>query len=185
MSVEPATICCQRYYPIVLQSLLSTIFSLTPPDPGNACVGPSRNIRMAMQNAAFPEEYIDALKGIRLCFLVEMYMDYDNGYLSFIIMIPFFPLNPVPQLILFFTIHLVASYRYRSNHGTPDYECQHCHALFWYSERTSITRSTGIVQYNNCCKGGKICLPSYQPRPQPLASITRFDGDLASRKFIR
>jgi hypothetical protein len=46
-------ICCQRYYPIVLHSLLSMIFPSTPPDPGNACVGPSRNIRMAMQSAAF------------------------------------------------------------------------------------------------------------------------------------
>jgi hypothetical protein len=72
-------------------------------------------------------------------FLVETYTDYDNGYLSFIIMILFFPSNSVPQLICFFTIHLVASYRYRSNHGTPDYECQHCNALFCYSERTSIS----------------------------------------------
>jgi hypothetical protein len=118
-------------------------------------------------------------------FLVETYTDYDNGYLPFIIMILFFPSNSIPQLILFFTIHLVASYRYRSNHDTSDYECQHCHALFWYSERTSISRSTGIVQYNNCCKGGKLCLPPYRPRPHPLASLARFYGDSASRKFIR
>jgi hypothetical protein len=55
----------------VLQCLLPAIFQSTPFDSGNACVGPSRNIRMAMQSATFPEEYIYALKGMHLGFFFQ------------------------------------------------------------------------------------------------------------------
>ncbi|AQL06173.1 hypothetical protein ZEAMMB73_Zm00001d047338 [Zea mays] len=30
---------------------------------------------------------------------------------------------------------LKASYPNRSYHGKPEYECSHCHAIFWYAER--------------------------------------------------
>ncbi|PWZ19988.1 hypothetical protein Zm00014a_037725 [Zea mays] len=41
------------------------------------------------------------------------------------------------------------------------------------------------IRYNNCCKGGKISIPPFKPRPEPLASLARFDDDATSRKFIR
>jgi hypothetical protein len=81
-------------------------------------------------------------------------------------------------------MHLTASYRDRSHLGTPDYECQHCHALFWHAERNSSNRD-GIVQYYNCCKGGKLSIPSYTPRPEPLASLSKFHGDSISKRFMR
>ena len=81
-------------------------------------------------------------------------------------------------------MHLTASYRDRSHLGTPDYECQHCHALFWHAERNSSNRY-GIVQYYNCCKGGKLSIPSYTPRPEPLASLSKFHGDSISKRFMR
>ena len=41
------------------------------------------------------------------------------------------------------------------------------------------------MQYYNCCKGGKVSIPPYRPRPEPLATLARFNGDLASKRFIR
>eukprot|EP00267_Zea_mays_P055899 XP_023155935.1 uncharacterized protein LOC111589330 [Zea mays] len=80
---------------------------------------------------------------------------------------------------------LKASYPNRSYYGTPDYECSYCHAVFWYAERVRSNQQDSSIRYNNCCKGGKISIPPFKPRPKPLASLARFDGDATSRKFIR
>jgi hypothetical protein len=45
-----------------------------------------------------------------------------------------------------------------------------------YRERTII--------YNNCCKSGKVVIPPYKPRPGPLASLARFDGNSTFRSFM-
>lgn len=75
----------------------------------------------------------------------------------------------------------------RSYYGSPDYECPHCHAIFWHAERVRHEggrRSRKIV-YNNCCRGGKVVVPPFMPRPQPLASLARFDGDARSNRFMK
>lgn len=79
----------------------------------------------------------------------------------------------------------IASYPNRSYYGTPDYECHHCKAIFWYGERVRAKQRDGTIVYNNCCKGGKIDIPPYKPRPEPLSTLARFDGDHTSKKFIK
>lgn len=39
--------------------------------------------------------------------------------------------------------------------------------------------------YNNCCKGGKVVIPPFLPRPEPLASLARFNGDATCNKFMK
>jgi hypothetical protein len=78
-----------------------------------------------------------------------------------------------------------ACYPNRSYYGKPDYECQHCKAVFWYGERIRSKQRDGSIVYNNCCKGGKISIPPYKPRPEPLATLAKFDGDHISKKFIK
>ncbi|PWZ18597.1 hypothetical protein Zm00014a_023570 [Zea mays] len=34
-------------------------------------------------------------------------------------------------------------------------------------------------------KGGKVCIPAYRPRPEPLLSLARFDGDVVSKTFMQ
>jgi len=71
--------------------------------------------------------------------------------------------------------------------GSPDYQCKYCHAIFWYQERikTDSSRQQNKIIYNSCCKAGKITIPPYRPRPEPLASLARYDGDHHSKKFMR
>ena len=79
------------------------------------------------------------------------------------------------------------SYTGRSYYGSPDYECPHCHAVFWFQERVkcaSSQRGNRII-YNNCCKGGKVVIPPFPPRPEPLSSLARFDGGSRSKKFMK
>jgi hypothetical protein len=57
--------------------------------------------------------------------------------------------------------------------------------VFWYAERVRSNQQDSSIRYNNCCKGGKINIPPFKPRPEPLASLASFDGDATSRKFIR
>jgi len=71
--------------------------------------------------------------------------------------------------------------------GSPDYVCKHCEAVFWYQERIksdSCYRQNKIT-YNSCCKGGKIKIPPHRPRPEPLASLAKYDGGPMSNKFMR
>ncbi|PWZ32856.1 hypothetical protein Zm00014a_000747 [Zea mays] len=59
-----------------------------------------------------------------------------------------------------------------------------CGALFWYGERTRGNVRNRAIQYYNCCKGGKVYLPPYEERPEPLKSLARFDSDARTKKFI-
>jgi hypothetical protein len=56
--------------------------------------------------------------------------------------------------------------------------------VFWYGERSCANCRDGSIQYYNCCKGGKIYIPPYRPRPEPLASLARFDCDTTSKKLV-
>ncbi|AQK99644.1 Retrotransposon-like protein [Zea mays] len=80
---------------------------------------------------------------------------------------------------------LKASYHARSYYGPPCYQCTHCSALFWYNERIGSSSGNRSIVYNNCCKGGKVRLPPYSPRPEPLLSLARFDGDSISKSFMQ
>lgn len=85
----------------------------------------------------------------------------------------------VRSLLLTVILRKEALYRDRSCYGPPEYKCRYCNAIFWFEERIksdSCTRLNRIV-YNNCCKGGKISIPAFPERPEPLLSIARFDGD--------
>jgi hypothetical protein len=44
---------------------------------------------------------------------------------------------------------------------------------------------SGHIVYNACCRGGKVVIPPFAPRPEPLASLARYDGDASSKKFLR
>lgn len=80
-----------------------------------------------------------------------------------------------------------ASYPERSYYGAPEYECRHCHAIFWRQERIKSDSSfrDGRIVYNNCCKGGKIRIPPFPERPEPLLSLAKFDGNAESKKFMK
>ncbi|PWZ45600.1 hypothetical protein Zm00014a_017675 [Zea mays] len=80
---------------------------------------------------------------------------------------------------------LKASYHARSYYGPPCYQCTHCSALFWYNERIGSSSGNRSIVYNNCCKSGKVRLPPYSPRPEPLLSLARFDGDSISKSFMQ
>lgn len=46
-------------------------------------------------------------------------------------------------------------------------------------------RRGGQPVYNSCCKGGKVVIPPFPPRPEPLASLARFGGDARCNKFMK
>ncbi|WVZ99087.1 hypothetical protein U9M48_044437, partial [Paspalum notatum var. saurae] len=79
------------------------------------------------------------------------------------------------------------TYPGRSSYGPPEYKCPHCHALFWFQERVKSDSqiSSGKMFYNNCCRGGRIKIPPFLPRPEPLASLATFDGGPRSKKFMK
>jgi len=59
--------------------------------------------------------------------------------------------------------------------------------MFWFRERVRSNSSIrcGRVVYNSCCKGGKISIPTFRPRPKPLAFLARFDGDARCNQFMK
>jgi hypothetical protein len=56
---------------------------------------------------------------------------------------------------------------------------------FWHGERLGSSQGDRIIVYNKCCKDGKVTIPPYRPRPEPLASLARFDGNSTSKNFMR
>jgi hypothetical protein len=78
-----------------------------------------------------------------------------------------------------------ASYGNQSDHGQPNLQCRYCKALFWYGERVGALRGNQNIVYNNCCKARKVLVPPYKPRPEPLASLARFDGNTSSKRFMK
>ena len=41
------------------------------------------------------------------------------------------------------------------------------------------------IEYHLCCKQGKIQIPAFRPRPEPLASLTTHNGGARSNKFMK
>jgi hypothetical protein len=78
-----------------------------------------------------------------------------------------------------------ASYPKRSNHGLPSLQCCYCGALFWHSGRVGGLRGGRSIIYNGCCKGGKVCVPPYRPRPEPLASLAGSADGRSANFFIK
>ncbi|XP_062182700.1 uncharacterized protein LOC133886841 isoform X2 [Phragmites australis] len=83
--------------------------------------------------------------------------------------------------------YLRESYWGRSYYGSPDFECEHCHALFWYTERVrgSTSPRAKAPAYNLCCRGGKIWIPPFKEPPSFLQEPIKFNGNTRCKKFLR
>lgn len=55
--------------------------------------------------------------------------------------------------------------------GDPDYECEHCHALFWYEERTPKNRPSANPKFSLCCMHGQVQVPLLEHPPQFLRDL--------------
>ncbi|WVZ93683.1 hypothetical protein U9M48_039647, partial [Paspalum notatum var. saurae] len=84
-------------------------------------------------------------------------------------------------------LNAVTAYPGRSSYGSPEYKCPHCHALFWFQERVKSESqiSSGKIVYNSCCKVGRVKIPAFLPRPEPLASLATFSGGPRSKSFMK
>jgi hypothetical protein len=80
----------------------------------------------------------------------------------------------------------LAAYSDRSYHGAPEFQCRHYGALFWWGERvkTKAKNTKRHVDYNLCCKGGKVYIPAFKKPPNFLADLLHFDGDRRARRFV-
>lgn len=59
--------------------------------------------------------------------------------------------------------------------------------MFWLgkcAKGESSVREHKIV-YNKCYKGGKVVIPPFRNRPEPLHSLVRFDGDARCQHFMK
>ncbi|KAL6517954.1 hypothetical protein OROMI_033655 [Orobanche minor] len=54
--------------------------------------------------------------------------------------------------------------------GDSTYECEHCHALFWFEERTP-KQTKNNPKFNLCCNKGQVKLPLLQQPPQLLQDL--------------
>ena len=79
------------------------------------------------------------------------------------------------------------SYPERSYYGAPDQRCCNCRAIFWHAEKVGkeSRSSSASVIYNKCCKGGRVVIPPFLPRPEPLASLATFGGGPISNRFMK
>jgi hypothetical protein len=136
-----------------------------------------------LQCGYFLENYVEALKGDckKNTFYVQI-SQYKTHHFTII------STNNTDKVLFlsFQNLSLIypESYAHRSYYGTPDYECQYCHAIFWYNEWVGGSHRERTIIYNNCCKGGKFVIPPYKPRPEPLVSLPRFDGSSTFRSFM-
>ncbi|PWA51514.1 helitron helicase-like domain-containing protein [Artemisia annua] len=58
--------------------------------------------------------------------------------------------------------------------GGCDGVCQYCHALFWLEEKRSGMPASAAPQYQRCCAGGRVILPSYGEYPVHNALVHLF-----------
>jgi hypothetical protein len=58
---------------------------------------------------------------------------------------------------------------------------KHCFGMV--RELGIYLRGRRTVTYNNCCKGGKVYIPPYKPRPEPLSTLACFDGEATIKKI--
>ncbi|KAM0840853.1 hypothetical protein ACQ4PT_059380 [Festuca glaucescens] len=86
-----------------------------------------------------------------------------------------------------FAESLKANYAGRSYHGSPEYRCPHCKAVFWFQESIQSASSwkENRIVYNLCCKGGKVFIDPFKEPPPLLSRLLNFDGDRASKLFLR
>jgi hypothetical protein len=80
---------------------------------------------------------------------------------------------------------MAASYGKRSDHGLRNLQWRHCGSVLWHGERVGGTRGSQDIIYNRCCKNGKISIPPYRPRPEPLASLAHFSGGASCQRFMK
>lgn len=70
---------------------------------------------------------------------------------------------------------------HRHDLGRMEYECRHCGALHWLSEKLASS-SDSSPEFPTCCDHGLIKLPDLQPPPDQLMAL--FTGsDSQSRNF--
>ncbi|PWA59112.1 helitron helicase-like domain-containing protein [Artemisia annua] len=55
--------------------------------------------------------------------------------------------------------------------GGCDMVCQYCHALFWSEEKRSGMSASVTPQYQRCCAGGRVILPSYGEYPAYIVDL--------------
>ncbi|XP_072087196.1 uncharacterized protein [Arachis hypogaea] len=66
--------------------------------------------------------------------------------------------------------------------GDASYECEFCHALFWYEERTQTHYNTNDPKYTLCCRGGQVEIPHLQEALKVLYDLL-FGNDIRSKHF--
>jgi hypothetical protein len=120
----------------------------------------------------FDEEYVQALQGDECRF---------KNYTLFPCLLPIVP----PLVLNKCTFIVSASYPKRSDHGLPNLCCRYRAAVFWHAERVGGIRGSCNIRYNNYCRNGKVSIPPYRPRPEPLGSLARFADDAASMNFMK
>lgn len=105
----------------------------------------------------------------------------------------FFPLSQRPMcaflsspILIQTFVFLLASYSGRSYYSSPEYECTSGRAVFWFEERVRSRSSIRQrrINYNICCQGGKIRIPSFKKPPEFLSELLRFDSDHRSKAFL-
>jgi hypothetical protein len=134
----------------------------------------------------FDEAYIQALKGVRFCLPSPTSTNYHR--MDRFIYTSFISRRDLPaQVAKTYPIFSPASHPGRSYYGPPTYRCPHCKAIFWLREglRQGSARRNGQPIYNNCCRAGRVVIPPFAPRPEPLNSLARFDGDAGCNRFMK
>jgi len=60
-----------------------------------------------------------------------------------------------------------------------------CYFLVWRANLIwFISSRHNRVVYNNCCKGGKVAIPTFRCSPEPLASLATFNGAFPSSSLL-
>lgn len=67
--------------------------------------------------------------------------------------------------------------------GSPEYKCQSCGALLWYSERIYKSKNDALPKFSLCCQEGKVSLPLLQHPPDFLHSLLDYKGSTTSTSF--
>ncbi|XP_072073598.1 uncharacterized protein [Arachis hypogaea] len=81
-------------------------------------------------------------------------------------------------------------YESPTTHGSPEYwhmgdlryQCEYCHALFWYDERIRKHYNTSDPKYTLCCRGGQVEIPHLQDAPKVLYDLL-YNDDAKSKHF--
>jgi hypothetical protein len=144
------------------------------------CAGAAAVNSAELECGQFDDEFVQALKGTvsKTDASTQVWLAYDP--------IPHIDIATSSMTIYMFYGHAVSHPR-RSYYGPSDQQCANCRAVFWYGENVGKNPQgpPGSVIYNKCCKGGKVVIPRFRPRPEPLATLARFSGGPASNKFMK